>query len=44
MFGSTEEVRKAQAAEAIGLKDIPAPNDEYTSTGNISSFFLFLGG
>ena len=29
MFGRSEEVRRAQAAEAIGLKDIPAPNDEY---------------
>ena len=29
MFGPSEEVRRAQAAEAIGLKDIPASNDEY---------------
>ena len=29
MFGPGEEVRRAQAAEAIGLKDIPPPNDEY---------------
>ena len=29
MFGLSEEVRRAQAAEAIGLKDIAAPNDEY---------------
>ena len=28
MFGPSE-VRGAQAAEAIGLKDIPASNDEY---------------
>ena len=28
MFGPSEEVRRAQAAEAIGLKDIPASNDE----------------
>ena len=29
MFGPSEEVRRAQAADAIGLKDIAAPNDEY---------------
>ena len=29
MFGPSEEVIRAQAAEAIGLKDIPASNDEY---------------
>ena len=29
MFGPIEEVRRAQATEAIGLKDIPAPNDEF---------------
>ena len=29
MFGPSEEVRRAQAAEAISLKDIPAPNDEF---------------
>ena len=29
MFGPSEEVRRAQAAEAIGLKDIPASNDEH---------------
>ena len=29
MFGPGEEVRRAQAAEAIGLKDIPASNDEF---------------
>ena len=28
MFGPGEEVRRAQAAEAIGLKDIPVSNDE----------------
>ena len=28
MFGPGEEVRRAQAAEAIGLKDIPASKDE----------------
>ena len=30
MFGPSEEVRRVQAAEAIGLKDIPAANDEFS--------------
>ena len=29
MFGPSEEVRRAQAAEATGLKDIPASNGVY---------------